>query len=120
MPTIKLLERKRKERTHYASKKNNVNHKYVYNTKRYRDTRLNHLSEFPLCENCLRKGVYTLAEQAHHIIELSSTNDIHEKQVLGFDTYNLKSLCKGCHDRIHGLYNKENVNSIYVKKETSQ
>jgi 5-methylcytosine-specific restriction protein A len=117
MPTIKLIEKKRKERNHYSSKRNNVNHKYVYNTDRWRQTRLNHLGEFPLCENCLRQGIYTLAVQAHHKVEISSTDDIFQKQVLGFDPINLESLCKECHDKLHGTYSKEEMNRIYIKKE---
>ena len=52
-----------------------------------------------LCEDCLRKGIYTPAREVHHIEELTPEN-IHRPEVtLNFD--NLEALCKDCHNKEH-------------------
>lgn len=76
-------------------------HKYVYNTTRWRELRLQKLSSNPLCEKCLEKGLITLAEDVHHIFEISNACNIYEMKSIGFDYHNLMALCKECHIEIH-------------------
>ena len=57
-----------------------------------------------LCEDCLKRGVYTPAKEVHHIEELTPAN-IHRPEItLNFD--NLVALCKNCHKERHSERNK--------------
>ena len=57
-----------------------------------------------LCEDCLRKGIYTPAREVHHIEELTPEN-IHRPEVtLNFD--NLVALCRECHKARHNNKHK--------------
>ena len=50
------------------------------------------LAGHPLCEMCLREGMYTEAREVHHILPLADGGS--------HDTSNLMALCKPCHSRI--------------------
>ena len=54
-----------------------------------------------LCEECLRKGIYKLAEIVHHIIELDPITIERPEIALSFD--NLEALCRDCHAEKHEL-----------------
>jgi len=55
--------------------------------------RARYAAAHPLCEECLRHGVYTPTEQVHHILPLSEGGT--------HDESNLMSLCASCHAKIH-------------------
>lgn len=82
-------------------KNNNIIHKYVYNTLLWRQLRLAYLKENPFCEICKEKGKLKLAEQVHHIYEISNGKDITEIKDIGYDWHNLQSVCKECHKEVH-------------------
>ncbi|MGI6256622.1 MAG: HNH endonuclease [Anaerovoracaceae bacterium] len=63
--------------------------KYGRAWKRIRDRYIN---AHPLCEQCLKEGRYTKAEEVHHINPLSRGGDHRDD--------NLMALCKPCHSRI--------------------
>lgn len=48
------------------------------------------------CQHCKAKGLHAAAEQTHHIKELK------EYPHLAYDLFNLISLCKPCHNKVHG------------------
>ena len=77
--------------------------KYVYNTLRWVNLRIEKLKNNPLCEVCKSKNKITLATQVHHIIFLSTGSTREELETIGFDYENLKSVCKECHEEIHLL-----------------
>lgn len=58
----------------------------------WKKIRARFLLRHPLCEQCLREGRLTPAEEVHHILPLASggTND----------EGNLMALCKSCHSKI--------------------
>ncbi len=58
--------------------------------KRIRDSYAN---VHPLCEECMKKGVYVKTEEVHHKQPLSQ-GGTHDRD-------NLIALCKECHARIH-------------------
>lgn len=103
MPTIVLIEKKKREFRPKINqnKRDNLNHRFVYNTTKWRELRLFYLSKQPLCEICLEKDIIKCAVDVHHIIPIDSVNDIKGKIKLGFDETNLKSLCKDCHKEVH-------------------
>lgn len=59
---------------------------------RWKKLRAAYISQHPLCEQCLKEGRVTKAEEVHHIVPLSHGGK-HEFS-------NLMSLCKSCHSRI--------------------
>lgn len=52
-----------------------------------------------LCQDCLKKGIYTPAEEVHHIVELTPSNVSDPNIALNAD--NLISLCRSCHKSRH-------------------
>ncbi|MBR2096592.1 MAG: HNH endonuclease [Prevotella sp.] len=52
-----------------------------------------------LCVDCLRKGMYTPAEEVHHVIPLTPDNINDPSISLALD--NLVSLCRECHKARH-------------------
>ena len=53
-----------------------------------------------LCQDCLRKGFVTPAEEVHHIIPLTPSN-INDPSI-SLNAENLISLCRECHKARHG------------------
>ena len=53
-----------------------------------------------LCQDCLKEGRYTPAEEVHHITELTPENIADASISLGLA--NLVSLCRECHAKRHG------------------
>lgn len=58
----------------------------------WRKVRSRYIKAHPLCEECLKHGLYTPAQEVHHILPLSrgGTNVVQ----------NLMALCKPCHSSI--------------------
>ena len=52
-----------------------------------------------LCQDCLKKGLYTPAEEVHHIIELSP--ETIDNPEISMNPENLICLCRECHHRRH-------------------
>lgn len=52
-----------------------------------------------LCEECLKKGLISPAEEVHHIIKL--TNENCNDPSVSLNPKNLMALCKACHDEKH-------------------
>lgn len=102
MPRIYLPPRKKYIReSRPDEKKDNDNHRYVYNTTTWRLLRLKKLHDNPLCEQCQDKGIIRSASEVDHIIPISNGKTKIEKQGIGFDIKNLQSLCKECHKAKH-------------------
>lgn len=53
----------------------------------------------PLCERCLKRGIYKKAECVHHKIHIDENNYM-DQQILLNDS-NLESLCGDCHAKEH-------------------
>ena len=101
MPTIFIPEKKQFHRKDYkhSKKKDNDNHKAVYNTTTWRSVRLEKLKRNPLCEDCQVNGIIRSGIEVHHITPISAGKTKLEKQHLGFDPGNLRTLCSECHDK---------------------
>lgn len=81
-----------------------------YSSKTWQDCRNEYIKcAHYLCENCLRKGIYTPGVIVHHIEELTPEN-IHRPEVsLNFG--NLELLCRECHAEMH---NKRSKGKRYI------
>ena len=54
-----------------------------------------------LCQDCLKKGMYTPADEVHHIVELTPEN-ITDPEI-ALNPGNLVSLCRSCHKSRHEI-----------------
>ncbi len=66
-----------------------------YQSKAWRDLRAVKLEQSPLCEECARHGITTLAQVVDHIVPIN-------KGGARLDMDNLQSLCHPCHNRKSG------------------
>ena len=64
--------------------------------RQWRNVRERHLTDNPLCEDCMDRGITKAAEQVHHEITISDAPH------LRLDRSNLRSLCVVCHAARHG------------------
>ena len=109
MPKIPLPERKKYKRKKESAKRDNLNHKAVYNSKRWRTLRIEKLKKDTLCEICFMQGKISSGVEVHHIIPISTGKTIKEKQRLGFDILNLMTLCEQCHKNEHDNNRKKDL-----------
>ena len=65
----------------------------VYKTAKWVNLRNLKINRSPLCEECQRMGITTLATTVDHIVPWRGNMD------LFFDIDNLQSLCTSCHNR---------------------
>lgn len=65
-----------------------------------------------LCEECLKKGLCTPAEQVHHIKPLRPEDLDNPALTTGFN--NLQALCARCHEEKHGKHAQEEQPRRYV------
>ena len=63
-----------------------------------------------LCQDCLRKGLTTAAEEVHHIIPLTPENITDPSVTLNEE--NLVSLCRECHRARHGKEKRYSVDEF--------
>lgn len=70
-----------------------------YKSKEWRDCRASYLSQNPLCERCLRKGLVVPGEIVHHKIHLTTENYLDPTISLSFK--NLETVCRDCHNKEH-------------------
>jgi len=66
----------------------------VYNTKRWKELRSDHLNTRPLCARCQAAGLTIGATIVHHITPIRAGGD-------PWDPANLESLCQSCHNAEH-------------------
>lgn len=92
------LKKKKLPNSKWKNKRYDYLRSKTYNTSRWRRLSKAKKTESPLCEKCKRAFV----QQVHHITPWlrGATDD--EKLELFFDYDNLMSLCKKCHDEMHG------------------
>lgn len=101
-----MMQRQRRKRD-YCSNLNREARRRIYNDRRWKAAANAHLIDHPLCEECLKRGINTPAEDVHHIVSFMTTDDPFERERLAFyDPDNLMSLCKQCHQLIHSRLNK--------------
>lgn len=74
--------------------KTRVDYMKFYNTKDWKQARLQQLTRQPLCEMCLLNGITTQATVVHHIKDTKTNWDDRLTES------NLESICKPCHESI--------------------
>jgi 5-methylcytosine-specific restriction protein A len=99
MPTINRTTNKKK--ADYKKHGNNALVSKIYSSQAWQKLRNAYLMQFPLCEECLNKGIITPADEVHHIQPILTGKDYYEMQAIALNPDNLKSLCSKCHHEIH-------------------
>lgn len=76
----------------------------IYNHYKWRRIRDVKIKANPLCEKCMERGIYTNAEEVHHIIPFKLGKDSNEIRVLAYSIENTMSLCVECHKKMHSNF----------------
>jgi 5-methylcytosine-specific restriction protein A len=71
----------------------------AYNNTAWRKLRDLYMHEHPICEECLKKGKITAAEDVHHKRSPFRKGEINYGLLMDYD--NLMAVCKECHGEIH-------------------
>lgn len=72
-----------------------------YNSNGWRKLREKKLSEHPLCELCLQRGMNNPGQEVHHAIKFFDQYDDIMRWLLLLDYDNLVTVCDSCHKHIH-------------------
>lgn len=101
MPFVNKLERKKKT---YERKETDMRklRQQAYQNSTWRKLRDTYMHSHPICEECLKQGKVTPAEDIHHKRSPFKGGEINYSLLL--DPENLMALCKDCHAEQH---NKE-------------
>ena len=73
----------------------------IYNSREWRELRVQKLRANPLCEVCQAEGYVTPAHAVHHRHPIEDSTSLDEMRRWAFDWANLVSVCDVCHARIH-------------------
>lgn len=94
--------------------------KQFYSSKAWQDCRNEYAARVHhLCEECLRRGIYTPGIIVHHVEELTPFNINNPEVALNFN--NLELLCRSCHGDEHSekkkgmRYSFDNFGKIILK-----
>jgi 5-methylcytosine-specific restriction protein A len=98
MPTINKLK---KAKRHTENSEKRVERQKYYNTQAWRKLRAEKLRQSPLCQDCLKDNIVTLATDVHHNVSFMSSDNEEVRQSLFFSIDNLVSLCRVCHKKRH-------------------
>lgn len=98
MPRINKIQKKPKSTSHNNTDMRELRRK-VYATTAWKKLRLSYMKEHPICEECLKKGKVTPAEDIHHKRSFVQRGQINWD--LAYDDKNLMAVCKECHQEIH-------------------
>ena len=73
----------------------------IYNSREWRELRIQKLRANPLCEVCEREGIVTAAHAVHHRHPIEESTSKAEMRKWAFMWDNLVSVCDACHAKIH-------------------
>ena len=98
MPTLNTQKKTNKSNVRQPTDMRRLRQK-AYNNADWRALRNTYIKMHPLCEECLKKGKVTPAQDVHHIKSPFKNGEINYHLLL--DIHNLMSVCKECHSNIH-------------------
>lgn len=93
------ITKSKKKRAAVAPTERRKERQKVYQSQRWQRLRLYYLSEHPLCEDCLERGVIKDAVDVHHIESFVGKEQA--TPLYAFNYSNLRALCKECHQHTH-------------------
>lgn len=77
------------------------NYKQMIQSVRWQRLRKEKIKMNPLCQDCLEAGIYTPAQEVHHITPCETARSVRQMEELMFSLGNLRSLCHECHVLTH-------------------
>lgn len=100
----------------------------IYNSREWKELRIQKLRANPLCEQCIKDGeaagvpggYVSSATCVHHIIPIETARTKDEMRQLAFNWNNLMSLCKSCHARIHKEMGSNTAKIVRQRAEARQ
>jgi 5-methylcytosine-specific restriction protein A len=85
----------------------NPDYRKIMGSRRWKELRMEYITDHPLCECCLAKGKTTPATEVHHIIPIEREVTMRKMEELAFSEDNLMSVCFDCHHLLHELALKQ-------------
>lgn len=80
----------------------NAAYKRLIRSRRWALLRRAYITAHPMCEECLKRGIWdSVAREVHHRRPISTGRSVEEMERLAFDVGNLESVCPECHRRLH-------------------
>ena len=92
----------------------------IYNSREWKELRIQKLRANPLCEECMKQGIVTSARSVHHVVPIETARTKDEMRRLAFDVNNLKALCFPCHARIHKELGSNTAKIVRQRAEARQ
>ena len=100
----------------------------IYNSREWKELRIQKLRANPLCEQCIKDGeaigipggYIRSATCVHHIIPIETAKTKDEMKRLAFDVNNLRALCFACHARIHKELGSNTAKIVRQRAEARQ
>ena len=100
----------------------------IYNSREWKELRIQKLRANPLCEQCQKDGeaagipggYIRSATCVHHIVPIETAKTKDEMKRLAFDPHNLMALCFACHARIHKEMGSNTAKIVRQRAEARQ
>ena len=100
----------------------------IYNSREWKELRIQKLRANPLCEQCIKDGeaigihggYIRSATCVHHVVPIETARTKDEMKRLAFDVNNLRSLCFACHARIHKELGSNTAKIVRQRAEARQ
>ena len=100
----------------------------IYNSREWKELRIQKLRANPLCEQCQKDGeaagipggYIRSATCVHHIVPIETAKTKDEMKRLAFDPHNLMALCFECHARIHKEMGSNTAKIVRQRAEARQ
>ena len=93
----------------------------IYNSREWKELRIQKLRANPLCEMCQQHGIVRSAHSVHHVVPIETATTIEEMKRLAFCGLDgLMSLCDDCHHKVHEEMKSFSKESVKARAETRQ
>ena len=93
----------------------------IYNSREWKELRIQKLRANPLCEICQQHGIVRSAHSVHHVVPIETATTMEEMKRLAFCGLDgLMSLCDDCHHKVHEEMKSFSRESVKTRAEARQ
>lgn len=89
----------------------------IYNSREWKELRIQKLRANPLCEVCEQEGIVTSAHAVHHRHPIEDSTSKAEMRKWAFMWENLVSVCDACHAKIHKEERSHSKEAVKARAE---
>ena len=89
----------------------------IYNSREWKELRIQKLRANPLCEVCEREGIVTAAHAVHHRHPIEDSTSKAEMRKWAYMWDNLVSVCDACHAKIHKEQRSRTKEAVRARAE---